>query len=76
MRTLGGAQRVRPIRLRQLRIDLGQCGQVTGDRGGIAAGDRAGERGLAALQRVLQRGAGQWADDALGDAARWSPMSC
>ena len=44
--------------------------QMTGDRGGVTAGDRTGQRRLAALQRVLQRRPGQRADHPLGDAAR------
>ena len=43
---------------------------MTGDRGGVTARDRARERGLAALQRVLQRRAGQRCDHPLRDTAR------
>ena len=69
MRALGGPQGVHPVCLGQLRIDPAQRGQMLGDRGRVAAGDRAGERGLATLQRVLQRRPGQRPDDAFGDAA-------
>ena len=40
------------------------------DGGGVTARDRTGQSGLAALQGVLQRRAGEWADDPLGHARR------
>ena len=40
---------------------------MTRDGGGVATGHRTGQSSLAALQRVVQRRAGQWADDPLGD---------
>jgi hypothetical protein len=43
---------------------------MLGDGGRVTARDRPGERGLAALQGVLQRRPGQRPDDAFGDAAR------
>lgn len=70
MRTRRGAQRVDPIRLSQLRIRLVQRSQMPGDGGRVTAGHGSGQRGLATLQGVLQRGAGQRSDDAFGDPAR------
>ncbi len=69
MRTLCGAQRVGPICLRELRDPLRRAPQVAGDRGRVATGDRAGQRRLPTLQRVLQRRPRQRTDHPLGDAA-------
>ena len=42
MGALGGPQGVDPVRLSQFRLNVGQRGQMLGDRGRVTAGDRPG----------------------------------